>query len=53
MSKFYIKTTDSTTIIIGTTMFIDGDFLYMYNGELLYGMFRTDAIVDAHRTDKA
>ena len=52
MSRFYIKTTDSTAIITGTKMFIDGDMLYVYNGEELYGMFRVDAIVDAHRTDR-
>lgn len=51
MIKFYIKTTDSTTIITADHMFLDGNYLYVYNGEELYGMYKADAVIDAHRTE--
>ena len=52
MNKFYIQTQNVTSIITGTTMFIDGDKLYVYNGEELKGIYRTESIIVAYRTDK-
>ena len=49
--RFFIKTTESTSIITGDKMFVDGDYLFVYLGEELYGMFKADAIIDAHRTE--
>ena len=52
MSRFFIKTTETTSIITGTRMEEKGDFLYVWNGDELYGMYLSAAVVDAHRTDK-
>ena len=49
--RFFIKTTETTSIIKGEKMFLDGTHLYVYDGETLMGMFKADAIVDAHRTE--
>jgi hypothetical protein len=51
-SRFFIKTTDSTSIINGDYMTVHGDYLFVYAGEELVGMFRSDAIIDAHKTEK-
>ena len=51
MNKFYIKTQDSTAVISGDYMTIHGDYLYVYKGDDLYGMFKSDAVVSAYRTD--
>ena len=52
MSRFFIKTTETTSIITGTRMEEKGDFLYVWNGDELYGMYLSAAVVDAHRKDK-
>ena len=52
MSRFYIKTQETVSIISGDKMFLDDGYLYIYKGEELYGMFRHDSIIDAHRTDR-
>ena len=49
--RYFIKTTETTSIINGEKMFIDGDYLYVYNEEELVGMYLQDAIIDAHRTE--
>ena len=53
MSRFFIKTKESTSVISGTKMFLDGEYLYVYNGDELFGMFLASAIIDAHRTERA
>lgn len=49
---FYIKTKDGVSIIEGDNMFIDGDYLYVYKGQDLYGMYLVANVVEAHRTVK-
>lgn len=49
-NRCYIITTQGTSVIVGTTMFIDGDILYVYDGEDLAGLFRMDEVREAHKT---
>jgi hypothetical protein len=51
MYRFFIQTQNATSIITGEKMFVDGDYLFVYSGEDLIGMFKADAVIDAHRTE--
>ena len=53
MNKYYIKTADVTSIIRGEKMFIDGDTLYVYDGDRLKGMYKLDSVVVAYETEAA
>lgn len=48
--KYYIATTQCTAVISGATWFVDGDVLYVYDGEELAGMFRLEEIHIAYRS---
>jgi len=51
MSKFFIKTLETTSIIVGDKMTLERDYLYVHLGDELVGMYKADAIVDAHKTE--
>jgi hypothetical protein len=48
--KYFIVTSQGTRIITGNNMFIDGDYLYIYDGESLCGMYKVCEVVTADRT---
>ena len=47
MSIYWVRIDCGQYNIEGDNMFIDGDYLYIYRGEELRAMFRTDIIVEA------
>ena len=47
MSIYWVRIDRGQYNIEGDNMFIDGDYLYIYKGEELRAMFRTDIIVEA------
>lgn len=51
MNKFFIKTLDVTSVIYGERMFIDGDTLFVYDGENLKGMYKVEAVILAYSTE--
>ena len=49
--RYFVKTTETTSIINGEKMLIDGSHLLIYDNGELVGMYLQDAIIDAHRTE--
>lgn len=47
MTIYWVRIDGGQYNIEGDNMFIDGDYLYIYKGEELRAMFRTDIIVEA------
>ena len=47
MNHYFIRLDDAGYLVDGDKMFLDGDYLYVYAGEELRGMFRAERIVDA------
>lgn len=51
LNTFYIRTDQSVAILKGDYMTEHGDMLLVYKGDELVGMFKTSAIIDAHKTE--
>ena len=47
MSIYWVRIDRGQYNIEGDNMFIDGDYLYIYKGEELRAMFRTDIVLEA------
>ena len=47
MSIYWVRVDRGQYNIEGDNMFIDGDYLYIYKGEELRAMFRTDIVLEA------
>ncbi len=47
MSIYWVRIDSGQYNIEGDNMFIDGDYLYIYRGEELRAMFRTDIVLEA------
>jgi hypothetical protein len=51
LNTFYVRTDQSVAILKGDYMTIADDTLFIYKGDELIGMFKTSAIIDAHKTE--
>ena len=53
MSIYWVRIDRGQYNIEGDNMFIDGDYLYIYKGEELRAMFRTDIVLEARVAKEA
>ena len=50
MNTYFIRLDDVAYEVTGDKMFLDGDYLYIYSGENMRGMFKAAKVLDARMT---
>jgi hypothetical protein len=53
MSIYWVRVDGGQYNVVGDKMFLDGDYLYIYKGEELRAMFRTDIVLEARLAKEA
>jgi hypothetical protein len=49
--RVFVMFADKISVLPATTMLVDGEHLYVYNGEDLVGLYRVEDVIAAYKSE--